>query len=179
MLKQLEISTTKLPHTAIKEYGVYIVISHIFKNKVSDVIILNSVQLEIIYSPKLWLDTKIFVCRLHTLHTHTLMYIVHVLSALINLRLLMDLIENTQKYNKIYSLLLSIYLVANTVEVMCKYCITAFGCNMTYSKPCQSNVQTFMYCFECYSFHNHTTVEEWVLRNITHFLCNLQYTDKI
>jgi len=56
---------------------------------------------------------------------------VYVLIALIYLLFLKDLKQNTQTYDKISSTLLSTHMVANTGEVLCKYCITTFGCNFT------------------------------------------------
>jgi hypothetical protein len=48
----------------------------------------------------------------------------------------MDLIQNTQRYCEIYSILLPIYTIAMAVKVMCKYFGRVSGCDSNpYSKP--------------------------------------------
>jgi len=63
------------------------------------------------------------------------------------------------------------HVVAITVEVLCKYCITAFGCNFTpHSTSLVASVDFVCY-FECYSNLNHATGKEWILLNAVHNFC--------
>ena len=98
-------------------------------------------------------------------------YIVYVLSALLYLLFLMDLTQNTQTHYKVSCTLLSTHTVANTVEVLCKICITAFGCNFTpHSTSFVASVDLVCY-FECCSFLNHATGNDRILLNIAYNFC--------